>query len=118
MTRPRTTSARTTTRSAPGLSSSTGGPSRRRQRRDRSLSRILSGDPREEEVRNMKRKTERLMTPRFGEIVYSQDDVYRFEKGLAGFPDLKRFVMLALDDTGIFRCLQSLDKTALAFVVV
>lgn len=66
----------------------------------------------------MKRKSERMTTARFGEVVYSQDDVYTFPKGLVGLPALRRFVMLTLDETGIFRCLQSIDNTDFAFVVV
>ena len=66
----------------------------------------------------MKKKTQRLTTPRFGEVVYSQDDLYRFPRGLVGLPALKRFVMLTLDESGIFRCLQSVDDPAHAFIVV
>ncbi len=66
----------------------------------------------------MKKKTERLTTPRFGEVVYTKGDLYRFPKGLVGLPSLQRFVMLTLDESGIFRCLQSVDDPAHAFVVV
>ena len=66
----------------------------------------------------MKKKTERLTTPRFGEVVYTKDDLYRFPKGLVGLPSLQRFVMLTLDESGIFRCLQCVDDPACAFVVV
>jgi flagellar assembly factor FliW len=69
-------------------------------------------------MKNTRKKTERLTTPRFGVVAYTKSDLYRFPKGLVGLPDLKRFVMLTLDDSAIFRCLQSVDDPARAFVVV
>jgi flagellar assembly factor FliW len=72
----------------------------------------------EEETRAMTKKTRRLSTPRFGEIAYSRDDVYTFPTGLVGLRDLHDFVLLDLDEAGIFRCLQCVNDPAFAFIIV
>ncbi|MFN0150901.1 MAG: flagellar assembly protein FliW [bacterium] len=66
----------------------------------------------------MSKNTVRLATPRFGEIAYSRDDVYTFPNGLVGLRDLRHFVMLDIDEAGIFHCLQCVDNPAFAFVLV
>lgn len=66
----------------------------------------------------MKTRTERLKTARFGEIAYAKADLYHFPNGLIGFAEHRRFLLLDLDEAGIFHCLQSADDPAFALIVV
>ncbi len=66
----------------------------------------------------MRKKTERLKTPRFGEIAFAPGDLYTFPNGLVGLGALHRFVLLDLDEAGIFHCLQSVDDPAFALIVI
>jgi flagellar assembly factor FliW len=66
----------------------------------------------------MKQKTERVSSPRFGEIAYTKNDLYHFPNGLIGLRHYRNFLMLDLDEAGIFHVLQSVDDPAFALVVV
>jgi flagellar assembly factor FliW len=66
----------------------------------------------------MRKKMDRVSTPRFGEIAYSPEDVNTFPSGLVGLRELHRFLMLEVDETGIFRCLQSVENPAFAFMLM
>ena len=56
-------------------------------------------------------------THNFGEIEIAEEDVLAFDEGLPGFPDYRRFALLAWDENPICY-LQSLEDGDLAFVVV
>jgi flagellar assembly factor FliW len=66
----------------------------------------------------MKKKTERVKTARFGEVAFAPSDLYTFPNGLVGFGALRRFVLLDLDEAGIFRALQSVDEPGFAMIVI
>ena len=57
-------------------------------------------------------------TTRFGQIEVKSEDVVNFSEGLLGFPDCKKFTMIADEGSKPFKMLQSLDNPALAFVVI
>ena len=57
-------------------------------------------------------------TTRFGKIEVNDKDVLTLPKGLVGFEDLKRYVLLDHDDNSPFKWLQSLDDEAIAFVLI
>jgi flagellar assembly factor FliW len=48
----------------------------------------------------------------------SEENVIEFGEGLLGFEDVKRYVFLDMDDRGIFKCLQSVDRRDAAFVTI
>ena len=63
----------------------------------------------------------RINTKAFGEIEISDDKVITFEKGIIGFPDLKRFTLLHDEERGTsagIRFLQSMDEPAFALPVM
>ena len=63
----------------------------------------------------------RIETKVFGEIELSDDKIIIFEKGIIGFPDLKRFALIHDEEKGIdvgIRYLQSLDEPAFAMPVM
>ncbi len=60
----------------------------------------------------------RFDTTRFGQIDVKSEDIIIFPDGPLGFPDCTRFTFIDEDRAVPFRMLQSLDNSALAFVVV
>ena len=59
----------------------------------------------------------KLKTTRFGEIEVVETQIYTFRDGLPGFPDVKRFAILANPQGGAFQWMQAADLAALAFVI-
>lgn len=59
-----------------------------------------------------------LATTRFGTIEIDDSRVVSFKKGLPGFPEAKRFVLLEHSKDSPFYWLQSLEDRDLAFVVM
>ncbi len=60
-----------------------------------------------------------LNTKHFGQIEIDDKGIIDFPKGLPGFEDVKKFVLLANDEEdSIFMWLQSVDNQDLAFVVI
>ena len=58
----------------------------------------------------------RASTDRFGDIDVDDERVLTFPDGLPGFPEASRFVLIDIQDNGVFFWLQSLDDPALAFM--
>lgn len=59
----------------------------------------------------------RIETKRFGELEVDEARVLRFDDGLPGFPDDRRFALVdARDGDDVFYWLQSLDDPAVAFL--
>lgn len=56
------------------------------------------------------------ITTRFGDIDYEPNDPISFAKGLLGFPNLKRFLVVEHKPGSAFRWLQSLDEPSVAFL--
>jgi len=59
----------------------------------------------------------KTVTLRFGEIDIPEDRIIDFPKGILGFEQLHKYVILQRDDSEPFRWLQSLDDPNLAFVI-
>lgn len=57
-------------------------------------------------------------TKYFGEVEYTEEDVLHFVRGMFGFEDEKRFLVLPFSEDRKLLCLQSLDTPALAFVMI
>jgi flagellar assembly factor FliW len=56
----------------------------------------------------------KIVTGRFGEVTYSESDVFEFPWGMPGFTDQHRFLVLQLAEQPAFVWLQSLDDPGLA----
>ncbi|HID10811.1 MAG TPA: hypothetical protein EYP17_05870 [Candidatus Latescibacteria bacterium] len=52
----------------------------------------------------------KLYTRQFGELMVPQEKVIRFERGIVGFPDYKRFFLVDAEDTSPFLWLVCLDE--------
>ncbi|OCA96811.1 flagellar assembly protein FliW [Clostridium beijerinckii] len=52
-----------------------------------------------------------------GEIKYEQKNIITFNKGLLGLSDLKKFILLDLEDYEPFKLLQSLQDNEIAMIV-
>lgn len=57
-------------------------------------------------------------TKYFGEVEYTEEDILHFVRGMFGFEDEKRFLVLPFSEDRKLLCLQSLDTPALAFVMI
>lgn len=57
-------------------------------------------------------------TSRFGEIEVEESETIELPKGLIGFPELKRFVLLDHDKDSPFKWLQSSEDGEIAFVLI
>jgi len=58
-----------------------------------------------------------VQTSRFGQVDVDDDRVIEFPKGLLGFAQYKKYVLIQPSDDGYFFWLQSVDTPELAFVV-
>lgn len=54
----------------------------------------------------------------FGDIEINEEQIIFFEDGLFGFEDVKRFVILSIDGSDSLKCLQSVDRMEVAFIIV
>ncbi len=59
-----------------------------------------------------------VKTSRFGEIEVRDSDVIELPRGLIGFPELTRYVLLDHDKESPFKWLQSLQDGGIAFVLI
>lgn len=67
------------------------------------------------------RRIMKINTRIFGEIDIEEEKILTFEKGIIGFPDLKRFTLIFDEDQGAnagIRYLQSMDEPAFAMPVM
>ena len=60
----------------------------------------------------------KFKTTRFCEIELQEEEMITLAKGLIGFPELKKFVLLDHDKESPFKWLQSMDDGAIAFVLL
>lgn len=63
----------------------------------------------------------RINTKAFGEVEISDDKIITFEKGIIGFPDMKRFTLLHDEEKGTsagIRFLQSIEEPGFAMPVM
>ncbi len=59
----------------------------------------------------------KIGSSRFDEVEIDDKDVMNFERGIIGFPSLKRFVLMDFSDSSPFHWLQSIDEPEVGFVV-
>ena len=59
----------------------------------------------------------KINSSRFGEIEVDDQRVMTFPKGLLGFPDYQRYVLIEAGEDSYFWWLQSVDNPDLAFIV-
>ncbi|MGV2939773.1 flagellar assembly protein FliW [Mesobacillus sp. LC4] len=59
----------------------------------------------------------KLNTKYHNEVEIREEEILHFEKGIPGFPDEMKFVILPLNEDGSFSVLQSVETTELAFVI-
>lgn len=58
-----------------------------------------------------------IATKFFGDIEIKPQDILEFPGGLPGFEDVKRFVLLNMEEKGIYQVLQSIDQPQVALIV-
>ncbi len=60
----------------------------------------------------------KIVTKQFGELEFSEDLLIRFEKGIIGFEDCHRFLIIDDEDYEPFRWLISVDEKEIGFPVL
>ncbi len=59
-----------------------------------------------------------IHTINFGDLEISEDKIISFKEGLPGFPQIRRFTILEMEDLKPFQYLQSLDDPPIALLVI
>lgn len=59
----------------------------------------------------------RINTSRFGEIEVENDSIVTMPRGMLGFSEIKRYVLVKHDENSPFIWYQAVDEPALAFVI-
>lgn len=59
-----------------------------------------------------------LISKVHGKIEYNEENIVTFDKGLAGFNDLHKYVLVDLDNNEPFKLLHSLEDDEIGFIVV
>jgi flagellar assembly factor FliW len=59
-----------------------------------------------------------VQTTRFGELNVQDNQIVYFEKGLPGFPEEKRYIMIELQEYRPFLFMQSIEDPNLMFILV
>lgn len=54
----------------------------------------------------------------FGEVKIKEEEVIFFNEGLLGFENTRKYVVLNMDEGSIFKCLQSVERKELAFIII
>lgn len=60
----------------------------------------------------------KLHTKYHGLLNYQQEDIIKFEKGLPGFNELKKFILVDIEENSMFKLLQSVENSDIGIVVV
>lgn len=59
-----------------------------------------------------------LETLNYGTISYNEENIVVFEKPLLGFNNLKKFVLVEIEQNSMFNLLQSIEEKAVGFIVL
>ena len=59
-----------------------------------------------------------IHTVNFGDLEVPEDKILTFKEGLPGFPQIKRFVVLELDEIKPFQYLQALDDPPITLFII
>ncbi len=60
-----------------------------------------------------------IMTKYFGQLSFEENEIICFDDGLFGFDELHKFALIRFDnENGNMLCLQSLDKSEIAFTII
>jgi len=63
-------------------------------------------------------KVHQVITPRFGKIEFTEEEILTATPGLFAFEDLKQFLLLSSPGMQPFECLQSIEKPDVAFTLL
>lgn len=59
-----------------------------------------------------------LETLNYGTVSYDEENIVVFEKPLLGFNNLKKFVLVEIEQNSMFNLLQSIEEKAVGFIVL
>ncbi|KGX86311.1 flagellar assembly protein FliW [Pontibacillus litoralis] len=58
-----------------------------------------------------------IETKLFGQVEINEDDVFHFSSGLPGFEQEQQFILLPIDEAGIYQSMQSVQNANVALIV-
>lgn len=59
----------------------------------------------------------KMQTSRFGDIEVTEDKIITFIHGIPGFEERKKYILIDHDDGGMFKWLQAIDDSQVAFLM-
>lgn len=59
-----------------------------------------------------------LISPVHGKMIYEENEIIHFEKGLPGFNDLKRYIIKQVEEESPFSILQSIEDKDIGFIII
>ena len=60
----------------------------------------------------------KINSTRFGEIEISENDIIDFVEGILGFEEMKKYVILNIEENNPLMIMQSIEEPALAFILI
>ncbi len=54
----------------------------------------------------------------FGQVDIKDEHIINFENGIPGFEKYKRYSILDIEGSKVFKCLQSIDESQVSFIIV
>lgn len=59
-----------------------------------------------------------IISPIHGKIIYEENEIINFEKGIPGFQNLKKFVIKEIGEDSPFNILQSIEDKDMGFILI
>ena len=59
-----------------------------------------------------------LISPIHGKMIYEENEIIYFEKGIPGFDNLKKYIIKEVGNESPFNILQSIEDKELGFIII
>lgn len=60
----------------------------------------------------------KIYSTRFGELEVNEKEIVKFEEGILGFEDIKKYIILNIEENNPLMLMQAVEEPALAFVII
>lgn len=59
-----------------------------------------------------------IISPVHGKMIYEENEIIYFEKGIPGFDELKKYIIKEVDEESPFKIMQSIEDVELGFIII
>ncbi|WP_418223613.1 flagellar assembly protein FliW [Clostridium isatidis] len=59
-----------------------------------------------------------IISPVHGKMIYEENEIIYFEKGIPGFDELKKYIIKEVDEESPFKIMQSIENAELGFIII